>query len=96
MPSPGSFVFPADHHLVITTERHVLSYNKGGLHQIFRSDSNGILAAKEARDGSGTLAIADSQIVVLHRVEYGMEKSYRLKGTHVRFHPNAATGSAKL
>jgi hypothetical protein len=87
MPSPASFVFPSDYHLVITTECHVLSYDATGLHNIFRSGSSGILAAKEARDGSGTLAIADSQVVVLHRVERGMEKSYRLKGTEVRFHP---------
>jgi hypothetical protein len=85
MPPPASFVFPADHHLVITTEQRVLSYDESGLHKIFWSGSSGILAAKEAGDGSGTLAIADSQVVVLHRVEGGMEKSYRLKGTDVRF-----------
>jgi hypothetical protein len=84
MSPPANVVFPVDHHLVITTERHVLSYDETGLHKIFHSGSNGILAAKEARDGSGTLAIADSQVVVLHRVEHGMEKSYRLKGTDVR------------
>lgn len=87
MSTPASFVFPTDHHLVITTERHVLSYDESGLHKIFQSGSHGILAAKEARDGSGTLAIADSQVVVLHRVDHGLEKSYRLKGTDVRSRP---------
>lgn len=87
MSTPASFVFPPDHHLVITTERHVLSYEESGLHKIFQSSSRGILAAKEAGDGSGTLAIADSQVVVLHRVDHGLEKSYRLKGTDVRSRP---------
>jgi hypothetical protein len=78
------FTFPSDHHLVITTEQHVLSYDRNGLNQIFKSGSGGILAAKETRDGSGTLAIADSQVVVLHQVERGMERSYHLKGIDVR------------
>jgi hypothetical protein len=78
------FIFPTDQHLVITTEQHVLSYDSNGPNKIFKSGSGGILAAKETRDGSGTLAIADSQVVVLHQVEHGMERSYRLKGTDVR------------
>jgi hypothetical protein len=77
------FTFPNDHHLVITTEQHVLSYDNNGLKSIFKSGSGGILSAKEAGDGSGTLAIADSEVVVLHQVERGMERSYRLKGTDV-------------
>jgi len=83
-PKNDIFNFPSDHHLVITTEQHVLSFDHRGLHKIFKSGSSGILASKEAVDGSGTLAIADSQVVVLHQVEKGMEKSYRLKGTEVR------------
>jgi hypothetical protein len=82
------FTPPSDHHLVITTEQHVLSYDSDGLNRIFKSGSGGILAAKETRDGSGTLAIADSQVVVLHQVERGMERSYRLKGTDVSGHRN--------
>jgi len=68
------------HHLVIATEKAVLCLDKDGLVSIFTSSSSGILAAKEAKDGRGTLAIADSQVVVLHNVEKG-DKSYRLKGT---------------
>lgn len=78
-----AFVFPSHHHLVIATDGHVLSYDKIGLRKIFQSGSNGILTAKEARDGSGTLAVADSQTVVLHRIEDGLERSYRLKGSEV-------------
>ena len=81
----GSFTFPPNHHLVIATENNILACDKNGVRRIFKSASSGILAAKEARDGSGTLAVADSQIVVLHRVpdESGMERSYRLKGADV-------------
>ncbi|QDS68927.1 hypothetical protein FKW77_008361 [Venturia effusa] len=96
MSTPAAFVFPLDHHLVITTERHVLSCDQSGLHKIFQSGSRGILAAKEARDGSGTLAIADSHVVVLHQVDRGLERSYRLKGTDgqirlLYFTPDSAT-----
>jgi hypothetical protein len=77
------FAFPSDHHLIITTEQHVISYDRNGLNRIFKSGSSGILAAKQTKDGSGTLAIADSQVVLLHQVERGMERSYRLKGTDV-------------
>jgi len=72
--------FPDSHHLVIATEKAVLCLDRDGLVSIFTSSSSGILAAKEAKDGRGTLAIADSQVVVLHNVEKG-DKSYRLKGT---------------
>jgi hypothetical protein len=77
--------FPSAHHLIIVTEREVLSWNEQTLRKVFTSSSSGILAAKEANDGSQTLAVADSQVVVLHQVDKGMEKSYRLKGTDVSF-----------
>ncbi|KAF2084426.1 WD40 repeat-like protein [Saccharata proteae CBS 121410] len=80
--APGQpFAFPNTHHLVITTQERVLSWGGDGLTSAFASGSGGILAAKEARDGSGLLAVADSQVVVLHDVNHGMERSYRLKGT---------------
>lgn len=75
-----SFEFPESHHLVITTEKRVLCLDSDGLSNVFTSSSSGILAAKEAKDERGTLAIADSQVVVLHNLEKG-DKSYRLKGT---------------
>lgn len=74
------FEFPDSHHLVVTTEKRVLCLDKDGLSNVFTSSSSGILAAKEAKDGRGALAIADSQVVVLHNLEKG-DKSYRLKGT---------------
>jgi len=78
-----TFVFPPDQHLVIATEKRVLSWSGDGTATIFTSGSSGILAAKEATDGSSTLAVADSQVVVLHDLDRGMDRSYRLKGTDV-------------
>jgi len=79
-----AFEFPESHHLVLTTEKRVLCLDPSGLSHIFTSGSNGILAAKEAKDGRGTLAIADSQLVVLHNLEKG-GRSYGLKGIDVCF-----------
>jgi hypothetical protein len=77
------FSFPAKHHLSVVTERNVLAWNATGIRKTFTSGSNGILAAKETRNGSGTLAVSDSHVVFLHQVEQGMGKSYRLKGADV-------------
>lgn len=77
------FTFPSHHHLLITSSKNVLSWNREGLHELFTSGSKGVVAAKESRDGGGQLAIADSQVVVLFDVEQGSNKSYRLKGSDV-------------
>ncbi|KAK8173592.1 quinon protein alcohol dehydrogenase-like superfamily [Phyllosticta citrichinensis] len=82
--TPAAFTFPKDHHLIVTTERCVWSWDARGLTNAFRSGSGGILAAKEAKDGSGLLAVADDQVVVLHDANRGMKRSYRLKGTEGR------------
>ncbi|KAK7547742.1 WD40-repeat-containing domain protein [Phyllosticta citricarpa] len=81
---PTAFTFPKDHHLIVTTEQFVWSWDARGLTNAFRSGSGGILAAKEAKDGSGLLAVADDQVVVLHDANRGMKRSYRLKGTEGR------------
>lgn len=47
---------------------------------MFRSSKSGIVAAKEAKDGSGVLAVADSHVVVLHDTKRGQEKSWGLRG----------------
>ena len=72
----------SSHHLTITTESHILCYDNDGLSSVFTSGSRGIVAAKEAKNG--TLAIADDQLVVLHKVGKSLERSYRLKGTEVQ------------
>ncbi|KAI9768733.1 MAG: hypothetical protein M1840_004728 [Geoglossum simile] len=72
--------FPPSDHLIVTTRRNVYSWSSSGLTDLFRSGSGGIVAAKKATDGSDMLAVADSQVVVLHDIGRAMEMSYRLKG----------------
>lgn len=83
-PSPRSFRFPEGAHLLITTSKAIYSWSASGLVTAFRSGSGGIVAAKQAGDGSNTLAVVDSEVVVLHDAERGMDRSYRLRGTEVR------------
>jgi hypothetical protein len=79
----NAFQFPSTHHLNVVTKQHVLTVDNNGPRRIYTSGSGGIMAAKEAPDGSGTLAIADSMIVLLHRIDKGMDQSHRLKGAEV-------------
>ena len=81
--SADNFVFPKSHHLVITTVKGVYTWSSRGITEIFRSGSAGIVAARKATNGSGLLAVADSQIVLLHDINKGMQRSYRLKGSDV-------------
>ncbi|KAJ9644139.1 hypothetical protein H2199_004007 [Coniosporium tulheliwenetii] len=88
--APRAFSFPSSHHLIVTTDEHVLAWDAQGLRSIFSSASGGILAAKEAKDGNGLLAIADSQVVLLHDINRGKERSYRLRST------DASTGLGQI
>jgi len=81
--SQSSFTFPRSYHLIITTAKGVFVWGSHGVREIFRSGSEGIVAAKKASSGSGLLAVADSQVVVLHDVNKGMQRSYRLRGSDV-------------
>lgn len=76
--------FLHSHHLIITTTRGVYAWDMSGVIEIFRSGSEGIVAAKKLAGSEGTLAVADSQVVVLHDITKGMQRSYRLKGSEVR------------
>lgn len=87
-PSPVShplqpFTFPAGHHLVITTSSGIYSWDSSGTHQIFSSSKKGILAAKEAKDGSQMLAVADKHNVVLHDCKRERDESWGLSGDEV-------------
>ena len=75
--------FPASHHLIITTTRGVYAWAMSGVVELFRSGSEGIIAARKLGDNSNTLAVADSQVVILHDVNNKLQKSYRLKGSEV-------------
>jgi hypothetical protein len=77
------FRMPSNQHLLITTQKQVLSWDCNGIDSIFESGSEGILAARQAKDDQALLAIADSQVVILHNAAGRHERTYRLKGTDV-------------
>lgn len=78
----------------MTTSTKVTVWDAEGCNAVFTSGSEGIVAAKRAKDGS-VLAIADSQVVMLHRIEEGQDKSYRLKGTQVSLLGDVARGDGR-
>ncbi|KAI6804095.1 WD40 repeat-like protein [Hortaea werneckii] len=73
-----AFDFPSNNHLLITTPSSVQAWDAAGLHTIFNSSRSGIVAAREAKDGSGVLAVADKHVVVLHDTKRGQEQSWGL------------------
>lgn len=83
----GVFSFPPSNRLIITTTKGVYIWDVYGISEIFRSGSEGIVAAKKIASGREMLAVADSQVVVLHEVSGGMQRSYRLKGSEVGVFP---------
>lgn len=74
---------PALYKLIVTTTSGVYTWDRSGISQIFRSGSEGIVAAKKLDDNSDMLAVADSHVVILHDIEKGNQRSYRLKGSEV-------------
>ena len=83
----GVFSFPPPNRLVVTTTKGVYIWDVYGISEIFRSSSQGIVAAKMIVNDSEMLAVADSQVVVLHDISGGMRRSYRLKGSGVSAAP---------
>lgn len=75
--------FPVHNRLIVTTTQGVYTWGAAGIFEMFHSGSSGIVAAKKLGPDQGRLAIADSQVVVLHDVHKGMQRSYRLKGSEV-------------
>lgn len=51
------------------------------MNRLFSSSKRGILAAKESKDGSQFLAIADRHVVVLHDCKHDRENSYGLEAS---------------
>ncbi len=78
-----SIFFPSSYRLIVTTTRGVYAWDMDGVTELFRSGSEGIVAAKKLSGTGEMLAVADSQVVVLHDIKKGMQKSYRLKGSEV-------------
>ncbi len=85
-PSPESprqsrhFAFPSNSHLLVTTASRIYAWDSRRVHTIFKSSKSSIVAAREAKDGSGILAVADKRVVVLHDTKRGQERSWGLKG----------------
>ncbi|MCJ1438738.1 hypothetical protein MMC27_008128 [Xylographa pallens] len=75
---------PATHQVVVTTTRGVYSWTNTDVTELFRSGSDGIVAATKASDDKDLIAVADRQVVILHDVKKGMHQSYRLKGADGR------------
>ena len=75
--------FPLSNRLIITTKKGVYIWDAHGIIEVFRSGSEGIAAAKRIVIGNEMLAVADSQVVVLHDISGGLQRSYRLKGSDV-------------
>jgi len=80
------FVIPVNHYLQITTARGIFTWDSQGVRKIFSSSKKGILAAKASKDGSQVLAVADSNVVVLHDCRLDREDSWGLNAEdgHVR------------
>lgn len=88
------FNFPDNCHLVITTPRQIFAWDKTGIHSLFRSRRSSIVAAREAKDGSGVLAIASRNVVVLHDTKRGKDESWGLNADqeevrHLEYAPDA-------
>ena len=75
--------FPPLYRLIVTTTRGVYAWDMDGVIELFRSGSEGIVAAKKLSGHGEMLAVADSQVVILHDINKGMQRSYRLKGSEV-------------
>ena len=70
---------PSESHLLVTTASHIYSWDTAGVHPIFKSSKSSIVAAREAKDGSGVLAVADKRVVILHDTNRGQERSWGLE-----------------
>ena len=74
-----NFAFLEDNHILITTPSQICAWDSSGIHIILKSRRSGIVAAREAKDGSGVLAVADEQNVVLHDSKRGRDQSWGLE-----------------
>ena len=80
LPKPQDpFAFPSNNHLLVTTAKHIYAWDSTGVLTIFKSSKSSIVAAREAKDGSGVVAVADKHVVVLHDTKRGQERSWGLK-----------------
>ncbi|KAK3711701.1 hypothetical protein LTR37_009478 [Vermiconidia calcicola] len=93
--SQNRFTLPIDNHLLVTTASHILAWDRAGIHTIFKSSKSSIVAAREAKDGSGILAVADKYIVGLHDTKRGQERSWGLEADNDEVRHLEYTADAK-
>jgi len=74
--------------LFIVTPSAIYLHSQASKKLLFECETpDGILNARAAKDGSGLLAVADSQVVLLHDSERGNGRVYKLKSGDVsHFH----------
>ncbi|KAK0921555.1 hypothetical protein LTR91_003354 [Friedmanniomyces endolithicus] len=89
--SPDAVQFPTGQHLLIATPSHIYAWDTTGIRTVFTSGKSGIVAARARND---ILAVADSQVVVLHDTKHGQDTSWGLTATgdEVRLLENTKDG----
>lgn len=81
---PVEHNLPFERNLLITTPNTVHLRSQTGDRVVFQCESaDGIAKAYAATDNSSVLAIADSQVVVLHDTTRPREKKHKLSGGDV-------------
>jgi hypothetical protein len=78
-----TFEIPSDAHLLITTSKHIYTWDRKGLHVVFTSTRAGIVAAKEVNNGSGLMAVASQHVVVMHDPHRNRDDSWGLNANDV-------------
>ena len=81
--NPLSVSLPVGYQLIVTTKNCVYSWDQTGVTELFKSETGGIVAAKKLSGDGETLAVADSQVVVMHNNQRGRHRTYKLKGSEV-------------
>jgi hypothetical protein len=76
--SSSNFKFTS-HDLIVTTTKGVYVWNGVGTVELFSSGSSGIVTATKVQIEKDLLAVADSQVVILHDLEQGMQQTYKLR-----------------
>lgn len=74
---------PTTHRLLIATAESILLLSEKGVRPILNSPSGGILAVKEAKNGSGNIALADGQIIIIQNIEKVAGKTFKLHAEKV-------------
>lgn len=83
------FVFPADHHLLVTTDRKVRNWHAEGVSDILHTSAGGITAAQEAGHGRALFAVANGCVVMLHDNRALKSRKWNLRRAKVYLWPRS-------